>query len=418
MSNSTPAQPGTLTKRSATGVGVASIVAAGVGYAVMVGAAKLLDKPSYADFLTFWSMLFAVFGVLAGLQNETTRSVRHAFDEAVPDQLGVRVMPIGLAVGAALGACLAATATWWAPAVLGHFDGAVAVAVVFAAVAYSGHATLSGALGGGGRWPTYAVLIGSEATVRLVLVAVTALLIGSSTGLEVATAVAAGTWLVVVALSPTARGAARTRADVAAPAFVRRVGHALIAAASSAVLVVGFPVVLRLTSSADDYRIQAPLLLAISLTRAPLLIPLGAYQGVAISHFVEHRRDGLAALRTPVLAVFGVGAFGAGLAYLIGPWLMSALVRADYRVDGSLLAGLTFAASLLALLVLTGASVLALDRHTAYSAGWLVATATSVLVLLTPWAFGTRTVASLAVGPLAGIAVHAVAIIRTSRNDR
>ena len=410
--------PGTLTTRGVTSVGVASIVAAGSSYLVLLAAARILDKPTYADFLGFWSLLFVMFGVLTGLQNETTRSVRSSFGDHVGAARGARVLPIGLAVGAALGALLAATSAWWSPAVLGRFDASVVLAVVLASLAYAGHSTLAGTFAGLGRWTTLAALVGSEGSMRLLLVIVAALSIGSATGLEVASAAAAATWLLFIVISPSARAAAGSRADVRTRPFVLSTGHALVAAASSAALVVGFPVLLRLTSTVPAYRAEAPLLLAISLTRAPLLVPLSAYQGVAITHFLEHKDRGIAALRTFALAVLAVGTGGAGLAYLIGPWLMSVLVGAQYQVDGRLLAGLTFAASMLALLVLTGAAVLALSLHAAYSAGWLVATVTSVLILLMPWSFGTRTVASLAIGPVVGVAVHAMAVTRATRRDR
>jgi hypothetical protein len=193
---------------------------------------------------------------------------------------------------------------------------------------------------------------------------------------------------------------------------MRRAGAAIVAAASSAALVVGFPVLLRVTSTPEEFALSAPLLIAVSLTRAPLMIPLGAYQGVAITHFLTHRERGLAAIRPIALAVLGAGVAGAALAWLVGPWLMSTLIRSDYRVDGVVLAGLTFAAALLALLTLTGAAVLALDRHAAYTGGWIAATVTSIAVLLLPLPVELRTVLSLGVGPVVGVVVHLVSASR------
>jgi len=88
----------------------------------------------------------------------------------------------------------------------------------------------------------------------------------------------------------------------------------------------------------------APLLLAISLTRTPLLIPLNAYQGVAIAHFIAERGRGIAVLLRPACAILAVGALGSAAAYLIGPFIMTAFFGPDYPVDRRLLAGLTLAA--------------------------------------------------------------------------
>jgi len=418
MSDVTPAGPGALTKRGFTSVGLASLVAAAAGFAVMLIAARTLEPARNADFLAFWSLLFAVFGILSGVQNETTRSVRSAYSGDPQGSQGARVLPIGLAVGAALAALLAATSPWWSARALGDDHAILVAAIALACLVFSGHVTVAGSLSGAGRWPVFAGLVSAEATVRLVIVGIAALVGTSVAGLEVGAAAAAGTWLVFLLLSPSARAAALARADVPPAPFLRRIGHAMLAAASSAALVVGFPFLLRLTSTTPVYAASAPLILAISLTRAPLLIPLGAYQGVAITQFLTHRERGLAALRSVTLGVLALGAVGAGLAFLAGPWLMSAMIGPDYQVDGILLAGLTFAAALLALLTLTGAAVLALDLHRAYSAGWISATATSVLLLLTPFPLEARAMASLAVGPLVGIAIHAAAVIRATRSDR
>jgi O-antigen/teichoic acid export membrane protein len=180
----------------------------------------------------------------------------------------------------------------------------------------------------------------------------------------------------------------------------------MLGSASSAALVVGFPVLLRVTSSEDAYAQAAPLLLAVVLTRAPLLIPLNAYQGMAITHFVSHRAQGA----RPLLRVAGiigvVGSVGAGAAALIGPWLMEIIFSEGYRVDPLVLAGLTLTAALLALLTLTGAATLALGGNRAYAAGWLMATVCATLALLLPGTIAFRTILALALGPTIGIAVH------------
>lgn len=134
------------------------------------------------------------------------------------------------------------------------------------------------------------------------------------------------------------RAAWHVRADVELRPFLRRTGHALVASSATAALVVGFPLLLRLTTSDAAYSTAAPLILAVSLTRAPLLIPLGSYQGVAITHFVDHpdRVIGLLARIGAVVAV--ITAVGSGLASLIGPWLMTAFFGDSYGVSPVLLA--------------------------------------------------------------------------------
>ncbi|MGV0660954.1 hypothetical protein ABQE40_21115, partial [Mycolicibacterium pulveris] len=53
--------------------------------------------------------------------------------------------------------------------------------------------------------------------------------------------------------------------------------------------------------------------------------------------------------------------------------------------------------------------------HRAYSLGWVSATLASTLLLLLPLPLETRTVIALLCGPLVGIAVHLVALAKSTR---
>ncbi|GIG36087.1 hypothetical protein [Cellulomonas pakistanensis] len=400
------------------GVGLASLVAAAAGYLVLLVAARVLTPAQNADFLAFWGLLFFFFGVLGGLQNETTRAVHVAL--ATPGDIparGPRALRAGLLVGAALALALVVTAPLWGRAVLGPEPWLLVAVVAFSVLAFAGHAAVAGSLAGGGAWPAYARLVGTESVVRLALTGAAAAVGLGTAGLAAGAGLAAATWLGFSA-APAVRAARSRRVGVPGRAFAGATVQAMAGTAASAALVVGFPVLLRVTTPADVYALAAPLLMAVTLTRAPLLIPLNAYQGVAITHFLAHRDRGARPLLQVSAVVLAVGAVGAGAAALVGPWLMVVVLGPDYRVPGAVLAGLTASACALALLTLTGAAVLALGRHRAYAAGWLVATAVSAAVLLAPWSLEARAVASLAAGPLVGVVVHAVAVRRSTAGHR
>ena len=153
--------------------------------------------------------------------------------------------------------------------------------------------------------------------------------------------------------------------------------------------------------------------MALSLTRAPLMIPLQAYQGVAITHFMSRRSEGLKAVAPIFGIVIGVAVVGAAGAWLLGPWLMVALFGQHYDMPGAVLAALTFDAGFLALLTLTGALTVAFNQHRAYSLGWVAACGVSFATLWLPLDIEARTVISLAAGPLVGIMVHLWFIVRS-----
>ena len=405
-------QAGELDGRGARGVAVAGIVVAATGFVVQALVSRTASAADTALFLVFWSLLFAVVGITGGIQNESTRAVRAALhDEVRPDVQGARVVPVGLAVGGLIALAVLATSPLWASSVLQEHTVAGVVLVAVAALLFSGHASATGALAGAGAWKVYARVVGLESVVRLVLVVAVVVVSATLFNLMVASAVATAAWLLALAASRQVRSTLTMRADRPARRYVSGLGHAIVASSSTAILVVGFPVLIQLTTPDDVVTAAAPLLLAISLTRAPLLLPLNAFQGVAIAHFVEHPERRARTLTVIVGIVVVVGAVGAGLAALVGPWLMEVVL--DQQIGSGVLAALTGAGALLALLTLTGTAVLALGKHRAYSAGWAVASILAVLLLLPPWALEQRVLLSLWISPLVGASIHAAALVRS-----
>lgn len=403
----------TIGRRDTGRIAVASLVSAAVGYLVLAVAARVLvPVEDNTVFVTFWSTVFLFFGVLSGLSIETTRAVTASSAPPPAHEPRPRVIMVGLVVGGSAVVVLGASSPLWARHLFPSHPYFMTALLCLAVGAYAGHSVVVGALAGRRSWSSYARLIGAESATRLLLVLGAAALGFGLLGFAAGTAVAALTWAVFWLVSADARAAARTRADTPAPVFLRRIGAASLATGASAVLVVGFPVLLSLTTPTQEYRLAAPVLLAITLTRAPLMIPLNAYQGVAVSHFVGHRNRGLRAMLPAARAVVAVGLLGTVLAFLVGPWLMTVLFGSTYQVSGGVLAGLTLASTFLALLTLTGALCQALVLHSSFVAGWLLAVAVAVLVLLLPFDLSTRAVFALSAGPVCGVVLHLLALRR------
>ena len=412
-----PAPPGTgdLDRRSARGVAVAGAAVAASGFVIQALVSRTATAADTALFLVFWSLLFGVVGITGGIQNESTRAVRAAHQPgAAPALPGARVVLVGLAVGTGVAAVVLASSPLWASHVLQEHGTAGVLLVAFAAIAFSGHASVTGALAGAGSWRIYARIVALESTLRFVLVIAVAVVSATLFGLMVAVSVATGAWLLALATSRRTRATLSMRADRPARGYVAGLGHAIVASASTAVLVVGFPVLIQLTTPDDVVTSAAPLLLAISLTRAPLLLPLNTFQGVAIAHFVQHPERRARTLAVIVAILAAAGCVGAAIAGLAGPTLMDVVLQQE--IGGFELAALTGAGALMALITITGTAVLALGRHRTYSSGWAVASVLAVLLLLLPWPLEERVLLSLLVSPLVGSAVHASALFR-SRPD-
>ena len=398
---------GPITRGSVARVGVATAVTALCGYLVLYLAARDLDPSGFSVFGVFWGAFGLVTGAANGLLQETTREVRSArHADGAP---GVHPLRVATVIGVVAGLVIACSAPIWAPHV---FAEARLLSVVLLSVGLAGfclHATLLGMLAGAGRWTQYGFLMVTDASMRVAVAAATFAVSWGLVGYLWATVCGAVAWLVLLVASPSTRAAARLVACGDTAAFLRGAAHAIAAAGASAILVMGFPVLLKATSG-DLGATGGVVILAVTLTRAPLLVPLTAMQGNLIAHFVDQRADRFRALAGPSAVVLGLGFLGVLMAWLAGPWLLRVGFGAEYDADGALLAWLTAAAVSIGLLTLTGAATVAAALHRAYSLGWIGATVASTLLLLLPLELETRTVVALLCGPLVGIVVHLAAL--------
>ncbi|BBZ47032.1 hypothetical protein [Mycobacterium parmense] len=408
------ASRGPVARGSVARVGTATAVTAVCGYAVIYLAARDLAPGGFSVFGVFWGAFGLVTGAANGLLQETTREVRATQYAGPPPAERTRPMRVAALVGVAAAVAIAGSSPLWGGWV---FVSARWLSVGLLSAGLAGfclHATLLGMLAGTNHWTRYGALMVTDAVLRVAVAAATVVLGWGLVGFLWATVAGAASWLLMLVASPAARAIARRQTFVGTANFLRGAAHSITAAGASAILVMGFPVLLKLTSAQLGPQ-GGVIILAVTLTRAPLLVPLTAMQGNLIAHFVDERSDRVRALSAPAAVIGGVGAVGVLAAGVVGPWLLRVGFGPQYHASGPLLAWLTAAAVAIAMLTLTGAAAVAAALHRAYSLGWVGATAASGLLLLLPLPLQTRTVVGLLLGPLVGIGVHLVALARAGR---
>jgi len=374
---------------------------------------RFLEGESLTEFLLFWSLLFALYGVVVGIQQEATRAVGTARRDG---KTGARIAPVGALVGLIVGGLTLVTSPLWAPAQI-PLSGFSGVLLLSAGVAlYAMHMTLYGASAGQESWYLFASVSGFDAIWRIVAICAVGLVSAHLIGLEAATVSPVLLWLLMVLLLPEARRVFSSRADVSSGRLLYNYTLSMGSSTANAVLMMGLPLLLNVSIDSNDplqQVILAVLILAISITRSPIMIPLQAFQGVAVSAFLKQQNA------KPAGALLGVGLVGAAAAYVLGPWLFGLLyppkpseVEAYAQVVTSpVLALLVFASAFLALLVLSGSLVIALNMHRSYVAGWVLAAAVACVVAVSPLPLLTRTLLALYAGPTLGLLVHLGAMV-------
>ena len=402
-----------ISKRSSLAVLMASGVVAVTTLLVTVISSRVLAPTQNAEFLVFWSFFNAVIATIAGLRNEATRAVAALDAAGGVRPPGVRVMSVAAVWGGIAAVVWVASAAWWLRTLLPGTAAIVVAVGAAACLAYAGQVVLSGAQAGVGQWNHYAGVNITEAVVRVALMAVVALVGATLESLQLAVAGASVAWLAYLVVFRSSRQAVTLHADVALPRLTRNGGLAMLSAAAYAVLVSGFAALLRLVVgdavAASDL---AVLVLAVMVTRAPVLMPLMAFQPVAISAFLRRPGHGLRTLGIVCALLVAGGAVVASLVGLVGPWLVRAIFGAAYSMSAWQLGSLTAAAVPLAMLTVSGSAVLAIGGHRSYSVGWVCAAVVTAILLFVPLALFDRVAFAMAIGPLCGMVPHLLVIYR------
>jgi O-antigen/teichoic acid export membrane protein len=375
------------------------------GLLILVLAARQLDAEDYAAFGLFWSALYFVIAAVSGVQQEATRAA--AAGPPTGRRRGTSLVTFALILAAVTGALVAATSPWWGPPTLGSSSLELALVVAIGSSVYVITAVTCAVLAASGRWGAYCALNMLEGVVRVTAVAAVLALAWGTTALAWAVVVAYPVSLVVV-LTVARRGRdTPLRVGDSLGRLVKNTAQTLVAAIAVAALVNGFPLLMATFSRGASTATIGAMTLAVMLTRAPLLVPLVGAQSLLITMFAVPGRSPWPLVMRLVTGLAVIVAVLGSVAGLVGPYVLREVFGPNYELSGSVLVLLVISSGALGALSMTSPALLAANRHADYVAGWMVATAASVLVLAAgPWDLELRAPAALIVGPMLGLVWH------------
>jgi hypothetical protein len=389
----------------------ATAVSGASGYFVTGLVAASVDVVEYTTFAVFWSALFLVVGGLGGLQHELARASGPLIDDRLLPRSVARVSRFSIVFAAVVTVVLASSAPLWGPPLLGSAALVGAAALMAGALGYVLVAASCGVMYGLALWRPLAIMISLDGVLRLALVGL---------GLALDAPVETLVWAValpfvvtvIVVLPFVAAPMRRSTLDVGYRGLTANTGRTIVAAAATATIIAGFPVLLRASDPVAPESVIAPLILVLTLTRAPLVIPMMAMQSYLVVRFKARPGDLFRRVMNIAAAVLLAAAALAGLLGLVGPWLFVALFGPEYNLDGIVIAGLVASSGLVAALAVTSPALLSRSQHGAVTAGWLVAVGGLLVVLFVlPMPLVDRALLALAAGPLLGLVVHVVALL-------
>jgi O-antigen/teichoic acid export membrane protein len=380
-------------------VGVALLVAGVATYAFLrVGTLAVGSEDAFAPIVSLWFVTFTLApGFFLPLEQELGRALAHR--RAIGDGTQPVVQKIvRLAIGlvAIIVVVILALSPWIAN---GYFDGNwwMVVALIGTIMAYAPVHLARGVCSGSGRFREYALIMGSDGVVRILL----------CVALAIISVKAAGAYGLVIAISPLfavtyvwRRGALKpigrkpvaenvlevddptsgrssTEAfDPGSPASWSEVtpnlGWLLLGSVFAATLLNAGPITMTLLADDNEKDFVTTFSYGILIARVPLFLfqavqaaLLPGLSRLAARGEITEFRAGMKRLAYVVLAVGVVGTLGA---FVLGPFAIDLVFKAD--LGGRTLAALALASGVYMMALALAQAVIALKGHALVALGW------------------------------------------------
>ena len=354
-------------------VGIALLIAGIATYAFFkIGNVAVGGDKAFAPITALWFATFALApGFFLPLEQELGRALAHrrALGQGTAPVVK-KVVQLGVALTISVVAVIAIASPWIAEIYFGG-NWFMVVALVLAFASYAPAHLARGICSGNGRFRSYAVIMGSDGAIRIVL----------CIALAIIGVTAVGAYGLAVAIAPLFAVAfvykrGQLANDDGPPASWSEVtpnlGWLLLGSVFAASLLNAGPIAASLLANDDQDVLVTQFGQGVLLARIPLFLfqavqaaLLPRLSRLAAQGELDEFRSGLKRLMMVVLVVGVVGTTGA---FLVGPWALEVVFDAD--LTGRTLALLAFSSACYMVALATAQAVIALKGHALVSIGW------------------------------------------------
>jgi len=363
-------------------VAIATVVGGVSTYVFFKIGQQALGQDGFKPIVAMWFISFALIpGFFGSLEQETSRALAHRRgrgEGGIP--VMQRIIPIALVMLAVLVIALVATAPMTTSR---FFEGNVAVMVgmILMLFTYGALHVSRGLLAGTGRFPSFALMIGLDGAIRVIV----------CTALWLSGVESTGVYAIAVSLSPivgviivSAKGDLKLSSGPPAPwsEITSNLGWLFLGTLFAAALVNAGPLAVDILGSDAPAEVVTRFGNGVIFARVPLFL-FGAIQAALLPKLARlaGQRDMVEfriGLRRLLVFVIGVGIVGTVGAFAVGPWVLELVYQGG--IDRRTM-GLLAAASAIYMLALALAqAVIALHGHAAVAYGWIIGFVTFVVV--------------------------------------
>lgn len=346
-----------------------------------VGKMALGSEEAFQPVISLWFATFALApGLFLPLEQELGRSLsaRRARGEGGRPVV-LRVLALGAALALIVTVVIIALGSWLSDSYFGH-NWTMVAALILAVVSYAPAHLSRGLCSGMGRFRSYAVVMGGDGVVRIVLCLLLA-------GLGVS---AVGWYGLAVAVAPllgVAAVASRRQlvTDPGPPAAWSEVtpnlGWLLLGSLMAASLVNAGPIATSLLAAPDERAMVTRFGYGVILARVPLFM-FQAVQAALLPRLAHLAARGemdefVSGFKRLMKVVLGVGVLGVSGAFLLGPLAIEILYDSD--LSRTTLATLALGSVFYMVGLAMAQAVIALHGHALVAVGWTAGMAGFVL---------------------------------------